>query len=202
MKCEGKSGRQKSGPWCQWEDSASVGNPSGKRTEKRHMRKHLQTATKPKGTLTVLCKTQFRHHGGKSARKRSRSEGKSGGRMAGKVEWTDGRRQRKHRCRLWRVYLAPAFNIYLAHVQAVGNQFTLITSLTCCSPWGHKESDAAERLNNNRRGRFEWEKNVLEGQGGQWQVHCIGQVPSNLSQSHAVLALTIKEEQLNKEFSW
>ena len=22
-------------------------------------------------------------------------------------------------------------------------------SLACCSPWGHKESDATERLNNN-----------------------------------------------------
>ena len=35
-----------------------------------------------KGILTVLCKTQFRHHKGKSARERSRREGKSGGRMA------------------------------------------------------------------------------------------------------------------------
>ena len=35
-----------------------------------------------KGILTVLCKTQFRHHEGKSARERSGREGKSGGRMA------------------------------------------------------------------------------------------------------------------------
>ena len=25
-------------------------------------------------------------------------------------------------------------------------------SLACCNPWGHKESDTTERLNNNRRG--------------------------------------------------
>ena len=25
-------------------------------------------------------------------------------------------------------------------------------SLACCSPWGHKESDATERLNNNTPG--------------------------------------------------
>ena len=24
-------------------------------------------------------------------------------------------------------------------------------SLACCSPWGHKESDTAERLNNNNK---------------------------------------------------
>ena len=24
-------------------------------------------------------------------------------------------------------------------------------SLTCCSPWGHKESDSAEQLNNNTK---------------------------------------------------
>ena len=24
-------------------------------------------------------------------------------------------------------------------------------SLACCSPWGHKESDTTERLNNNKR---------------------------------------------------
>ena len=50
-----------------------------------------------KGIVTVLCKTQFRHHEGKCAGRRSRREGKSGGRMAERVnKWMDGRRQRKH----------------------------------------------------------------------------------------------------------
>ena len=31
-------------------------------------------------------------------------------------------------------------------------------SLACCSPWGHKESDTTERLNNNARLKFPLEK--------------------------------------------
>ena len=27
-------------------------------------------------------------------------------------------------------------------------------SLVCCSPWGHKESDTTERLNNHRRKKY------------------------------------------------
>ena len=114
------------------------GKPFRQEDRKASHEKASADSYKAESILTVLCKTQFRHHRGKSARKRSRREGKSGGRMAGKVEWTDGRRQRKHTCWLWRVYLSPAFKIYLAHVQAVDNQFTLMTSLTCCSPWGHR----------------------------------------------------------------
>ena len=30
--------------------------------------------------------------------------------------------------------------------------------LTCCSPWGHKESDTTERLNNNKVVRYVGER--------------------------------------------
>lgn len=50
-----------------------------------------------KGIVTVLCKTQFRHHEGKRARKRSRREGKSGGRMAERVnKWMVGGKENIH----------------------------------------------------------------------------------------------------------
>ena len=40
-------------------------------------------------------------------------------------------------------------------------------SLACCCPWGHKESDMTERLNNNRWGGDDcgWEELVLEESG-------------------------------------
>ena len=31
-------------------------------------------------------------------------------------------------------------------------------SLACCSPWGHKESDTTERLNNNKVVRYVGER--------------------------------------------
>ena len=30
-------------------------------------------------------------------------------------------------------------------------------SLACCSPWGHKEADRTERLNNNKIHWIKWE---------------------------------------------
>ena len=35
-------------------------------------------------------------------------------------------------------------------------------SLACCSPWGHKESDMTERLNNNNKASLmaRWVKNL------------------------------------------
>ena len=42
------------------------------------------------------------------------------------------------------------------HHQPVGHKFEYVPgvgdrqrSLVCCSPWGHKESDTTEQLNNN-----------------------------------------------------
>ena len=34
-------------------------------------------------------------------------------------------------------------------------------SLACCSPWGHKESDTAERLNNNNK--IDWSDLAVQG---------------------------------------
>ena len=34
-------------------------------------------------------------------------------------------------------------------------------SLVCCSPWGHKELDMAEQLNNNNKVNHEWEENIF-----------------------------------------
>ena len=43
------------------------------------------------------------------------------------------------------------------HHQLNGHEFEQVPgdgeeqgSLTCCSPWGHKESDITEQLNNNK----------------------------------------------------
>ena len=36
-------------------------------------------------------------------------------------------------------------------------------SLACCSPWGHKESDTTERLNNNKRKQGEAGKHEIKG---------------------------------------
>ena len=44
-------------------------------------------------------------------------------------------------------------------------------SLACCSPWGHKESDMTESLNNNRQNTF-WNCKIL-------QTHPVFPVPNN-----------------------
>ena len=43
-------------------------------------------------------------------------------------------------------------------------------SLACCSPWGHKESDTTEQLNNNKNARKEITRVGVqwEGQVGLW----------------------------------
>ena len=38
-------------------------------------------------------------------------------------------------------------------------------SLACCSPWGHKESDTTEQLNNNKNARKE-----ITRVGVQWEL--------------------------------
>ena len=40
-------------------------------------------------------------------------------------------------------------------------------SLACCSPWGHKESDTTEPLNNNKR---EWGTMGRRGSGAAFQI--------------------------------
>ena len=38
-------------------------------------------------------------------------------------------------------------------------------SLACCSPWGHKELDTTERLNNNRLKNYEKNQHNIEVSG-------------------------------------
>ena len=38
-------------------------------------------------------------------------------------------------------------------------------SLACCSPWGRRESDTAEQLNNYERSRLPWGNCQAEGTG-------------------------------------
>ena len=62
--------------------------------------------------------------------------------MLGKIE---GRRRREHEDEMvgWRHRLnGHEFVQTLGDGEGQG-------SLTCCSPWGHKESDVTEQLNNN-----------------------------------------------------
>jgi len=62
--------------------------------------------------------------------------------MLGKIE---GRRRREHEDKMvgWRHRLnGHEFVQTLGDGEGQG-------SLTCCSPWGHKESDVTEQLNNN-----------------------------------------------------
>ena len=53
-------------------------------------------------------------------------------------------------------------------------------SLACCSPWGHKESDTTERLNNNRN-----EKNTWSGRNSlgteRWRKPWWGHDPGSLA---------------------
>ena len=61
--------------------------------------------------------------------------------MLGKIE---GRRRRKWQRTRWLHGI-----IYLMDMNLSKLQEMVKGNLTCCSPWGHKESDAAEQLNSN-----------------------------------------------------
>ena len=62
--------------------------------------------------------------------------------MLGKIE--DRRRKGQQRMR-WLDAITNSMNMSLSKLGDGGGQ----GSLACCSPWGHKESDMIEQLNNN-----------------------------------------------------
>ena len=63
--------------------------------------------------------------------------------MLGKTE--DGRRRERHRVR-WLDGITDDEHKFDQALGVGDGQ----GSLACCSPWGHKESDMTERLNNNQ----------------------------------------------------
>ena len=63
--------------------------------------------------------------------------------MPGKIE---GRRRRGCQRMRWLDGIINSMDMSLSKLRGVGDGQG---SLACCSPWGHKESDTTERLNNN-----------------------------------------------------
>ena len=62
--------------------------------------------------------------------------------MLGKIE---GRRRRVQQRMRWLDGITNSMDMSLSRLGVCDGQ----RSLACCSPWGHKESDTTERLNNN-----------------------------------------------------
>ena len=63
--------------------------------------------------------------------------------MLGKIE---GRRRRGQQRMRWLDGITDSMDMSLSRLGVRDGQ----RSLACCSPWGHKESDTTERLNNNK----------------------------------------------------
>ena len=75
--------------------------------------------------------------------------------MLGKIESKRRREQQRMR---WLDGITDSMDMNLSKLWEMGHEFKqtlpftgrMVKSLGCCSPWGLKESDTAERLNNNK----------------------------------------------------
>ena len=74
--------------------------------------------------------------------------------MLGKIE---GRRRGRQRMR-WLDGITNSMDVEFEQDFGVGDGQG---SLACCSPWGRKESDMTERLNNNEKGTNQGPGSVL-----------------------------------------
>ena len=59
---------------------------------------------------------------------------------------TEGKRRRGWQRMRWLDSITDVMNMNLSKLQETGGQ----EGLACYGPWGHEESDATERLNNNK----------------------------------------------------
>ena len=71
--------------------------------------------------------------------------------MLGKIE---GRRRRGRQRMRWLDGIINSMDMSLSRLQEIVKRQG---SLVCCSPWGHKESDMTEWLNNNNRVSIFWD---------------------------------------------
>ena len=72
--------------------------------------------------------------------------------MLGKIE---GRRRKGRQRMRWLAGITDSMDMSLSSSQGHGKGQG---SLACCSPWGHKESDTTEQLNNKGKGDEEEEE--------------------------------------------
>ena len=63
---------------------------------------------------------------------------------------TEGRRRRWQRRMRWLDGVIDPMDMF----EQIPGDSEIQGSLTCCSPWGLKESDTTERLNNNKAGSY------------------------------------------------
>ena len=78
--------------------------------------------------------------------------------MLGKIE---GRRRRGQWKKRWLDGITDSMDMSLHKLQEIVKDREVLHGLVCCSPWGHKESDITEKLNNKEhfhhcRSTFGW----------------------------------------------